>query len=217
MARQMAGPICCITFLSWCPWSEVGIVDGLVGLINFDWAISIFRWLCRWPGALIGQLGKRWVNGWVFFDLGWFSIASGYGIGASPHNRSGGLVTWSELAVYPEASHSAQRWNLASSEPPGWPGDFRRNGRDRIVYGGVFPVAWPHRANWTGRPVNCARAGRRAGAVARAPGAPAGAVGSRVKSGGSAGNQQSTGRISERKISVKWKVALWEFIKMFKS
>lgn len=63
MARQTVGSICCITFLSWCPWSEVGIVDGLVGLINFDWAIGIFWWLCRWPGALIGQLGKRWVNG----------------------------------------------------------------------------------------------------------------------------------------------------------
>lgn len=63
MARQTAGSTFCITFLSWHLWSEVGIVNDLVGLINFGWAIGIFWWLCRWPGALIGQLGKCWVNG----------------------------------------------------------------------------------------------------------------------------------------------------------
>ena len=32
---QTVGSILDIAFLSWCPWSKAGVVDGLAGLINF--------------------------------------------------------------------------------------------------------------------------------------------------------------------------------------
>ena len=69
----------------------------------------------------VGQvLGKRL----SFLWLGLLQHRFGVWHRSITHNRSGGLVTWSEFAVYPEASHSAQRWNLAQQWTAGLAGWF---------------------------------------------------------------------------------------------